>query len=346
MTVVNANVRGTNLSRLVRAMAGSKNLTEAIQVAAQWKDAPAVRLTLEEIQKTTVPAGSLAAGNWASAIGAFGIHSELIEVVRGFSVLERISPLLWHVPFRAYINKELTSGSASWVSESAMKPLTAIAYTTPLYLEDFKQVITVVLTDELVKMSNPSAEACVRRSIGATLAEFSDQQFLNPTVAAVANTNCASITSGSTNVPSTGVTQANISADLASMLAALGSWREPRFIMRPQTAAYVAGTLGVLAPNLKATADGGSLCGIPVLCSTNMFAGIVLLDLADVMYAATDIELGLARQTSIAMDDGGSPATATVVSLWQANMAAIRAERYVSYARAHDTSVCYMTTAY
>jgi hypothetical protein len=46
------------------------------------------------------------------------------------------------------------------------------------------------------------------------------------------------------------------------------------------------------------------------------------------------------------MDDGGSPARADIISMWQSNMVGIKVEQYLSWARAHDNTVVYMTVAY
>ena len=72
-----------------------------------------------------------------------------------------------------------------------------------------------------MKVSNPDAEATVRRTVLGGLAKSLDNQFLLPTVAAVANVNPASITNGATEITSTGSTAAQIAADLALMLAPL-----------------------------------------------------------------------------------------------------------------------------
>jgi hypothetical protein len=66
----------------------------------------------------------------------------------------------------------------------------------------------VVLTEELVRSSAPSAELMVRNDLAKAIAQFLDQQFLSPDYAAVANVSPASITSGVNPTAATGTTAA------------------------------------------------------------------------------------------------------------------------------------------
>src|ERR1035437_3773334 len=79
----------------------------------------------------------------------------------------------------------------------------------------------VVLTQELVRSSSPSAELMVRNDLVKAIAQFLDQQFLSPDYAAVANVSPASITSGVNPLAATGTTAATLRADVQTLF---GTW--------------------------------------------------------------------------------------------------------------------------
>ena len=78
----------------------------------------------------------------------------------------------------------------------------------------FKYGVIVPLSEELVALSTPDAEATVRRTVLGGLAAALDNQFLLPTVAVSAGVNPGSVTNGSTEITTTGTTAAQIAADL------------------------------------------------------------------------------------------------------------------------------------
>src|SRR4029078_12304991 len=124
---------------------------------------------------------------------------------------------------------------------------------------------------ELVRFSNPSAEAIVRSDMIAAMAQFLDRQFVDPTVASVTNVSPASITNGVSAVTRTGTNQAAFQADVNTLFGNFlshnlstvgGVW-----IMSQRQALALALMLNALGqpfyPNITAT--GGTLLGYPVI---------------------------------------------------------------------------------
>ena len=98
-----------------------------------------------------------------------------------------------------------------------------------------------MLSDELLRLGDPDAERTVRETVIAGVAAFLDAQFLTNTVTLSAGLRPAAITNGATAITSTGSTAAQISADLASMLAAITTTATSlTWVMRPTTAATIA----------------------------------------------------------------------------------------------------------
>jgi hypothetical protein len=58
-----------------------------------------------------------------------------------------------------------------------------------------------VLTEELVRFSNPAAEDVVRQDLARGIVQFLDRQFVDPSVAEVTNVSPASITNSSRRRP-------------------------------------------------------------------------------------------------------------------------------------------------
>jgi hypothetical protein len=65
------------------------------------------------------------------------------------------------------------------------------------------------------------------------------------------------------------------------------------------------------------------------------------VDLSDIIFAADDVvELNATGQATVSVS--GTPPDDTNRSLWQNNLVAIRAKRFVNWKRAHDDSVVSM----
>ena len=96
------------------------------------------------------------------------------------------------------------------------------------------------------------------------------------------------------------------------------------------------------------TKDGGTLEGIPVVASQNVPAGLVIAINAPNILLADDggVNFDVSTEASLQMDGApDSPATATtvMVSLWQANMVGVRAERFITWLKARTGSVQYLS---
>src|SRR5262249_32697388 len=145
----------------------------------------------------------------------------------------------------------------------------------------FKFGVIVPLAQELLEFSRPDALTTIRRTVLGGLARSLDQQFLLPTVTAVAGVNPASITNGATEITSTGSTAAAIATDLKALLAANTTpGTGLRWVLRPMTLATVAWALGAAAPDVPRT-----LYGIPLVVSVNSPAQITLVDGAGILYS-------------------------------------------------------------
>lgn len=360
---------GTRFTRYAMAMAaGNGNRWEALQVAKRWESStPEIRDWLEHdipaVMKAAIGAGTTTDATWASPLVAYTIAAnEFIELLRPATIIGRI-PGLRRVPFNIQMPRTTAGTSMGWVGENAPKPVTNMAFDT-VQLRWAKAAGIVLLTNELVRFSNPSAEAVVRQDMIDAMASFLDKQFVDPTVAAVTNVSPASITNGVSAVTRTGVNQAAFVTDVTTLLntfltnnlsTAGGVW-----IMSQRQALAFSLMLNALGqpfyPNI--TAEGGTLLGYPVIASENVpSVGNSPADGTPIIFAlpreillADDgqVVIDASNQASVQMDsapDSPPSASTNMVSLWQMNYVGLRAERWINWLKRRSTAVGYISNA-
>jgi Phage capsid family len=208
-----------------------------------------------------------------------------------------------------------------------------------------------VLTEELVRLSNPSAEALARQDMIAGIAQFLDQQFIDPAVAAVAGVNPASITNGAP----TAVATTNPLADILSLISHFTANNIP-----VDGVTFIMSAVNALALSFYTNADGspmfpgvsmsgGSYKGINFVTSQAAAGLVIALQPGLILYADDGgVTIDASREASLQMDSApANPADATtvLVSLWQNNLVGLRAERFVNWKRANTNAVKYLTAA-
>jgi HK97 family phage prohead protease len=367
--------------RYCMAMCGAKGNRLAARERARkhWHDqTPEVELMLSDdipelmtdpmISKAAIGVGTTTDATWASPLIAYTQAAQAyIEYLRPMTILGKFGtngiPSLRRVPFNIQMPRATAGSTMGWVGELAPKPVSNLQFET-VTMRWAKAAGIVVLTAELVKFSNPSAEAIVREDMTASMAQFLDRQFIDPTVAAVTNVSPASITNGATSINRTGTNQAAWVTDANTLLSGFltnnlstvgGVW-----IMSQRQALAFSLMLNSLGqpyyPNISAT--GGTLMGYPVIASENVpsvggspsdgtpiiFAiapEIMLADDGQVMIDASD-------QASLEMNSSPeSPPTASTayVSMFQLNAVALRAEIWINWLKRRSTAVAYIANA-
>jgi len=321
------------------------NFAEAAEYTRQrWADStPETSLYL----KAAVAAGNTTDATWASPLVNQGIAADFIELLRPATILGKI-PGLRDVPFNTKIPAQTAGGSYGWVGEAKPKPVSKLAFSSDS-LPVNKVAGIIVLTEELVRLSNPKAEALVRADMIAGIAQFLDQQFIDPAVAAVAGINPASITNGAPTAAAT----TNPLADIMGLIAHFTTNNIPvdglTFIMSPGNALSLS-----FRTNLDGSPEfpgigigGGSYRGLNFVTSNTAGASVVALQPAYILYADDGgVTIDASREASLQMDSAPmSPADATtvLVSLWQNNCVGLRAERFITWKRVNANAVKYLT---
>lgn len=354
--------KGTAFTRYAMALARSKgNLMQAAEIAKAWHDStPEVEVSL----KAAVAAGTTTDSTWAKPLVEYQtMASEFIELLRPETIIGKINGLR-RVPFNVKMPGQTSGSTVGWVGEGKPKPVSKLAFDTT-QLGFAKVAGIVVLTDELVRFSNPSAEALVRNDLIAEIAQFLDKDFVDPDKAASADVSPASITNGITPVTASGTTADDLKADVRSLFSAFIknnlSVAGSVWIMNATTALSIGMMQNALGQNEfpGINMNGGTFFGLPVVVSesvplnagsgspvTGAGSRIILAKPSEILLADDGgVTLDVSREASLQLDSAPSDGAQSLVSLWQNNMVALRAEREINWKRRRTEAVGYIDAA-
>lgn len=341
--------KGTAFTRFVMALAASRgNRLEAAEFAKRWNnETPEV----ETVLRAAVTAGTTTDADWAQPLVAYRtMADEFIELLRPATIIGRI-PGLRHVPFNVKIPVQTQGSLVNWVGEAQPKPVGELKFVM-IQLDVNKVAGIVVLSEELVRLSTPSAEAVVRSDLVAQIAQFLDVEFIDPANAAVAQVSPASILNGVAGIPSSGTSAGEAAADLAALDAAftnanLGS-STAVFITTEIIAQQLAALQNPLGqPIYPGLQTGDTLNRNTVVSSQAVPAGILAKVLPSEILVADDggVTIDASREATLQMDSAPTAGGAATFSLWQNNCVGIRAERWITWRRRRDQAVAYITGA-
>ena len=327
--------KGTLFARYAMAVAAGKgSLSDTLAYAKRWdSQTPEVSAYIKAIEGTSV-VGSPAWGG--ELVYQNNLASEFVELLRAATILGRINGFRM-TPFNVRIPVQSGGSTVAWVGEAAPKPVTELAFTT-ITMAYHKVAGIVVLTEELVRLSNPNAEETVRRDLTEQIARFLDVAFIDPTVAAGANSP-ASITNAAL-AGATAATGTDATAVLADLNAALATFDTANIgtdgLVLVTTPAIARGISTLLTPlgTLAFPAmspSGGTLLGYPVVVSGSVPAGYLCILKPSEILMADDGRVSLDASNQATLDmDGGSPYSPSF-NLWQKNCIGIRAERWITW---------------
>lgn len=313
------------------------------------------------LERAAVPAHTTL--NTPALVDPTNLSQEFLAWLRPQTIIGQFGtggiPPLKAAPFNIGIAGQTSGGLGYWVGEGKAKPLTKFDFDR-VVLGYSKVAGISVISEELARFSSPSAEQLIRDALRDALRARLDIDFVDPAKAAVANVSPASITNGVTPITSGGATADDIREDLAALMAA--------FIVANQDVA----DLVLIMPNTVAlglslmrnslggrefdgiTVKGGTLEGIPVIASqyamTAAAGNMLIAANASLIGLADDeqVTVEASRETSLEMDsapvgDSGVPTGATsMVSMWQTNSIALRAERFINWKKLRSGAVQYI----
>lgn len=287
-------------------------------------------------------------------IGNVGGFGDFVEFLRPQTIVGRFGaggiPALRRVPFRVPLIKQTGASTGYWVGEGKAKPLTKPAWGRT-ELSPLKAANIAVATMEVLRDSSPSAETLLRDDLAAAIASAIDTAFIDPTNAGSAGVKPSSITNGITPIESSGGTAAAIRADVQAAMTVFIAANNPLSAGVWVMSSSVALALSMMRTALDQpefsgiTVNGGTFFGLPVIVSEYVTDYVVLMNASDVWFADDGgVAVDFSTEASLEMSDAptGSSVTPTgaeLVSMFQTNSVAFRAERTLNWTRRRDTGV-------
>jgi hypothetical protein len=293
--------------------------------------------------KAAVAVGSTDPSNWAASLHQYSQLSDgFIASLQGISCYDSLLPAMRKVPMRVRVAVVTTAAIASATNEAAIKPLTTMAFDTAQLVPQ-KAIAVTVLNDELVRVSAPNAEALISVELRTAVAKAVDSIFLAALYASVSP------------IASSGTTTAAICNDLSNMLDAVDPKATSRLflVLPPRAARAMALSRDAGGPPFpQMTVNGGEVAGISVLTSDQMPTSgnspsedrALLIDASGIIAGGDgdQIAVDVARHASLALDtspDSPETSTTNLVSLWQHNRIALKAERLFGFDIGRATAV-------
>lgn len=359
---------GVRFARMAMAIARAKSQNVGIspeqfyRSEKRWMDsAPEVALAL----KSAVNAGDSTTAGWASELAyAQNIASEFIEFLRPRTLIGRIQG--WRtVPFNVRVGSQTAGATGYWVGQGKPIPMSKLT-TSSVSLGIAKVAGLVSIDKELARLSSPSAEMMVRNDLAAECQKVLDLSLIDPNQGGQTNIQPASLTYGLTPVTPSGTNYAAFCTDVKSLfstaIAAQLDVSKAVWVISPTTALALSLMVTSLGnpqfPGL--TINGGTLMGLPVFVSTQakiagspQYDTIMALIFPGEVFLADDGQANVeaSDQVSIQMDDAptnASTATATgtsVVSMFQTESIAVKAVRYINWAKARSQACAFIQAA-
>lgn len=298
--------------------------------------------------KAAVAAGTTLDSTWAAPlVEAQTFMGDFISYLRPRTLIGQAQ--FRPVPFNVRIASQTSGGTAGWVGQGKSKPVTKFDYADTTI--PFTKVAAIaVITQELARFSDPSAEMLVRDSLADCVIERVDSDLFDPDLAAVANVSPAGLLNGVSPVTIAAVDYGDPDTVRAAIALLWAAWdstymgARPAYYTTPAVARLIAMSreaLGTRAfPGMSMT--GGEIDGVPVRVSQYLAhnggsggAPFILVDESEI-YLADDgsVTLDASDVASIQMDsapshDSSTPTAASLVSMWQTNSIAFRAERFI-----------------
>lgn len=356
--------KGLGFARMVMCFARAKgNHQGALEIAKQRYPQEA---GIQAILKAQVTGGTTDDPSWAAPlVEPENLISEFVEFLRPMTIIGKFGtngiPSLRAVPFNIQVPAQVTGGNAEWVGEGKSKPLTRFDF-NQLTLRFNKVAAIAVLSEELVRHSRPSAEILVRNALADAVIARLDTDIVDPAITEIPNVRPGSFTAGAQTYVSFGVTADEVREDIGRLATWFIEANIPVtsvvLIMRTAQAlklSLMRNALGVKEfPDI--TMSGGSLEGFQVITSQYVPQGLVAAVATNEVYLADDggVAIDMSREASLQMADDPTntvrndnsppqPTPTELVSMFQTNSIALRAERIITWKRRREAAVVYQT---
>lgn len=346
VTVKSNLPKGHGLAMIVRAKVASqqlaKNHSEYVSTSELLKSWGAPE-NVQNVAKAVV--GTTGSAEYSALVDTQNLVGEFMDVMRPQTIIGRISGFR-EVPFNITVATKTKSSIVNWVGEAQPKPVTNLEIgKTSL---SFSKIAGIVpFSDELGRFSDPKVDAMVMQDLSDSIVEFSDAQFILPTKAET-DDSPASVLNGVTPVTASGITADAFRTDLRALrgklIAANVSLSGCYYIMSETMASYMSDLVDALGNpvyrGMDAPVGQKTLKGLPVVESESAGKIIALIKPSEILLADDGgIDLSVSTEATLEYNDGVSDVT---LGLWQKNLIAVRAERYIRWKKRHALAAAWI----
>lgn len=351
--------KGQNFTRLCIAQAAShiKNhvFTPAQYAEHRWGAKAAAGVLM--ILKAGVAGAGTLSGDWGAELLELNsqYRGDFIEFLYSKTVYDRLP--LREVPANVLIKGQDGAGTGYWVGEKKAIPATAMDF-SDVTLRHLKVGALAAISNDLILMSDPSAEVLVRDGLVNASAQRIDTTFLSAT-AASANVSPAGILNGVSALVAGGEDAQSLYDDIGRLYAPFITAKNASglaWVMYTGLAKSISLMRNALSqkefPDINV--NGGTLEGDPVFTGDNVATDdLILLKPSDI-YRIGDggFEVSVSKEATIEMDtvptgDGDTPAaqSANMVSMFQNEMTAFKVVRHINFAKRRSGVVQYVGNA-
>lgn len=340
--------KGTLFARYAMAVAAGKgSFSDTLAYAKQFTGTPEIAAYVKYFKAVAGEATPQSPGWGSELVSPNTAQTEFVELLMPETIIGKV-PGFRRVPFNIPIVTQTGGSTFAWVEEGNPKPVGELAFDRTS-LGNTKCAGIVVLAEELVRLSNPNAEAIVRRDLIEQCAKFLDEQFIQVGVTAGAG-NPASITNGVASPAASGTDVDALKVDLATALGTFTAADIPlsglAIVTTPELAlgiSLMTNALGQTPNGFNVTPNGGTLLGYPVIVSGSVDSGTIVVFKPSEILLADDGQTRLDSSNQATLDMSGS--TSATFSLWQRNCVGLRAERWINWKKRRDNVVAVIDTA-
>jgi HK97 family phage major capsid protein/HK97 family phage prohead protease len=359
---------GIRFARMAMAVARAKSYGMGstpemmYRADARWmSSAPEVA----DVLKAAVNAGDTTTATWAAELAyAQNIAAEFIEFLRPQTIIGRVTG--WRsVPFNVRVASQTSGSTGYWVGQGKPIPMSQMA-TSSVSLGIAKVAGMVSIDKELARLSTPSAEGLVRTDLARECQETLDLSLIDPNQGGQTNIQPASLTYAVTPVTPSGTNYAAFVTDVKSLfataIAANLDISRATWVISPTTALALSLMVTSLGnpqfPGL--TINGGTLMGLPVIVSQQaliagspQYSNIMVLLFPGEVFLADDGVANVEASDQVAiqmLDNPTNQSTATstpttMVSMFQTESIAVKAVRYINWAKARSQACAFIQAA-
>ena len=268
------------------------------------------------LTKSAVAIGSVGGTTWGDALAPLRQSSVAFAQSWRRSVrLIACFPDFTRMPLHTRIAIASSAALADSISELAPKPISAMSF-AQAQLAAHKAVALLVVSEELARSAAPGATDLFAGELGKAVALATDTKFLQ----------IISDGTGVASSPSTGLTAAQFLADVSVALQSIETGAGSKlYLVLPVN---VWNAVSLLRDAGGALVVGGKIGSINIIATSAATADGVLLDASAIGADSDLVTTDVVRNATLKLDDNPTAGTHQIISLWQANLVAMRAERF------------------